>query len=118
MKIIFSTSLLKASEDTVNKITQNVCAVSGTALPPSNSSSIIHSVIEMERQTADLKHIAVYHNGDEVTFEISDALIVRALDMYANIAHHVCSVVAFVRPMLSMTSREMKALEEMAEERA
>lgn len=116
MKIIFSTELLKASESTVNQIAQGASAVAGLDFP-SSSSSIMHTIVEMERETANMKHVSVSHAGDEVTFEISDALIIRVLDMYANIAHHVCAVYMFVRPMFSMTSREMKAIEEMANER-
>lgn len=116
MKFIFSTALLKASEATVNQIVQESSAVAGIDFPPS-SSSIMHTVVEMERETANMKHVSVSHAGDEVTFEISDALILRALDMCANIAHRVCAVYMFVRPMFSMTSREMKAIEEMANER-
>lgn len=116
MKFIFSTALLKASEATVNQIAQESSAVAGLDFP-SSSSSIMHTIVEMERETANMKHVSVSHAGDEVTFEISDALIIRVLDMYANIAHHVCAVYMFVRPMFSMTSREMKAIEEMANER-
>lgn len=116
MKFIFSTALLKASESTVNQIAQGASAVAGLDFP-SSSSSIMHTIVEMERETANMKHVSVSHAGDEVTFEISDALIIRVLDMYANIAHHVCAVYMFVRPMFSMTSREMKAIEEMANER-
>lgn len=116
MKFIFSTALLKASESTVNQIAQGASAVAGLDFP-SSSSSIMHTIVGMERETANMKHVSVSHAGDEVTFEISDALIIRVLDMYANIAHHVCAVYMFVRPMFSMTSREMKAIEEMANER-
>lgn len=116
MKFIFSIALLKASEATVNQIVQEASAAAGLD-SPSSSSSIMHTVVEMERETADMKHVSVSHAGDEVTFEISDALVIRALDMYANIAHRVCAVYMFVRPMFSMTSREMKAIEEMANER-
>lgn len=118
MKFIFSTALLKASESTVNQIAQGASAVAGLDFPSSSSSSsIMHTIVEMEREAANMKHVSVSHAGDEVTFEISDALIIRVLDMYANIAHHVCAVYMFVRPMFSMTSREMKAIEEMANER-
>lgn len=117
MKFIFSIALLKASEATVNQIVQEASAAAGLDSPSSSSSSIMHTVVEMERETADMKHVSVSHAGDEVTFEISDALVIRALDMYANIAHRVCAVYMFVRPMFSMTSREMKAIEEMANER-
>ncbi len=116
MKFIFSTTLLKASEATVNQIAQEASAVAGLDSPFS-SSSIMHTIVEMERETANMKHVSVSHAGDEVTFEISDALIIRALDMYANIAHRVYAAYMFVRPMFSMTSREMKDIEEMAAER-
>ena len=115
MKFVFSTALLMASEATANQIAQEVSAVAG--LDSLSSSSIVHTVAEMERETANMKHVSVSRAGDEVTFEISDALIIRALDMYANIAQRVCAVYMFVRPMFSMTSREMKAIEEMAAER-
>jgi len=114
MKFVFSTALLTAFEVTANQIAQEVNTVAGL---DSLSSSVVHTVAEMERETANMKHVSVSRAGDEVTFEISDALIIRALNMYANIAHRVCAVYMFVRPMFSMTSREMNAIEEMAAER-
>ena len=37
----------------------------------------------------------------------------RVLDMYSSVAHHVCALIMFARPMFSMLKREMKVIEEM-----
>ena len=50
MKFVFSTALLTASEVTANQIAQEVSAVAG--LDSLSSSSIMHTVVEMELQAA------------------------------------------------------------------
>lgn len=116
MKIIFSTALLKASENTGSQIADSIASLTGEqrCVP---TEGILHTIVKMERETQSSKHISVSHVGNEVTFEVSDVLIMRVLDMYSNVVHHVCALVMFARPMFSMLKREFKDIEEMVAER-
>ena len=108
MKVVFSKSILTISQASVESVVSELGAT-----PFKSSLSVDKIVAAQIEATADLKHVSVTEADGEVTYEISDDLIVRYLGLYLKIAR------AFVPVFKALTSLsdDVKSLVAMINER-
>ena len=106
MKFIFSKSILTISQASVESAIREF----GVEVPSVSADEIVMAQIEA---TADLKHIVVTEADGEITYEISDDLIVCYLGLYIKLVR------AFVPVFKALTSLsdDVKSLVAMINER-
>ena len=108
MKVVFSKSILTISQASVESVVSELGAT-----PFKSSLSVDEIVAAQIEATADLKHVSVTEADGEVTYEISDDLIVRYLGLYLKIAR----AFAPVFKALTSLSDDVKSLVAMINER-
>lgn len=91
MKVVFSKDILTISQASVEDVVREF----GIDVPSVSASESIAMQVEA---TADLKHVSVTEADGEVTYEISDDLVVCYIGLYLKIAR------AFVPVFKALTS--------------
>ena len=108
MKLIFSKDILTISQASIES------AVSEFGAAPFKSSLSVDDLVRWQcEQTKELKHVSVTEADGEVTYEISDDLVVCYIGLYLKIAR------AFVPVFKALTSLsdDVKSLVAMLYER-
>ena len=94
MKLIFSKDILTISQASVESVVREL-----TPDVDFKSSLSVNELVAMQVEaTADLKHVSVTEADGEVTYEISDDLVVCYIGLYLKIAR------AFVPVFKALTS--------------
>ena len=106
MKLIISKDILTISQASAESVVREF----GIDVPSVSASEIIAMQIDA---TADLKHVSVTESGGEVTYEISDDVLVCYLGLYLKLAR------AFVPVFKALAglSDDVKSLVAMIHER-
>lgn len=81
MKFIFSKSILTISQASVESV------ISELGATPFKSSLSVDDLVRSQcEQTKELKHVSVTESGGEVTYEVSDDVLVCYLGLYLKLA--------------------------------
>ena len=108
MKFVISKSILTISQASVESVVSELGAT-----PFKSSLSVDEIVAAQIEATADMKHVSVTEADGEITYEISDDVLVCYLGLYIKIARAFVPVVK----ALSGLSDDVKSLVAMIKER-
>ena len=89
MKVVFSKNILTISQASVEDVVREF----GIDVPSVSASESIAMQIDA---TADLKHVSVTESGGEVTYEISDDVLVCYLGVYLKLVRALAPVIKAV----------------------
>ena len=108
MKIIISRTLWKASSDVGAEVAQ--------AIAPGFPTFTVEEQLNQLLEGNAFKHFAIEVDSNEISYEISDELLIRILRMYSRVISTCAAIVQLAKPLFAGFKNDIAAINEMARE--